>query len=80
MQFDSKSTRKDDFYITVKNKAKIDMMTMVHSVRYYNGRSFTAVALPYKGIKYEMVLVFPRKVDGFDNLKKNILTFDCKRY
>lgn len=69
--FDPKSTRKRDFFLTETNTVQIDMMYMKHYVRYYNGKDYSAISLPYAGRKYEMVIVLPRRIDGLNALKQS---------
>lgn len=68
-QFDPTNTTKQDFYVTQSKKVKVDMMAMQHYVLYYNGKDYSAIRLPYKGGMYDMVVVLPKQIDGFNKLK-----------
>lgn len=70
-EFDPNLTKKQDFYLTGNNKIQVDMMNMVHHVRYMKAESYSAIALPYTGRKYEMVLVLPNYINGLKDLKQS---------
>ena len=59
------------FHLTNERKNNVDMMEMKRTFRYYNGRSFEAIALPYEGRRYEMRIVLPRKIYGLNLLKSS---------
>lgn len=70
-QFDPANTRKRYFYRTINNRVKVDMMAMQDYVRFYNGMDYSAIALPYSGGAFEMVIVLPSQIDGFNDLKNS---------
>lgn len=70
-QFDPRFTNREDFSLTKRKKIKVDMMASAFSVRYYNGKSFSAIALPYKGKEYEMIIILPSLTDGLKDLKNS---------
>ena len=70
-EFNPKKTRKTDFFLTESNIVEVDMMTMKHSVLYFNGNDYSAISLPYTGKQYEMVFILPKRIDGLNDLKRS---------
>lgn len=72
-QFDPKSTTKQNFHLSVNKQVQVDMMAMQHYVRHTSNSEgkYSAIALPYKGRAYEMVVVLPTQIDGLSALKKS---------
>ena len=71
-QFDKSQTRDEDFYLTASQTAQAPLMHLSGGFRYFNGGSFQALEIPYKGDKLSMIVVLPNALDGLAALESQL--------
>jgi serpin B len=57
------------------DKIKVTQVNMMHiklRVLYTTDNDYSAIALPYRGNKFEMVFILPKTIDGLNALEANI--------
>jgi len=82
-EFDANSTQEQDFKTAAKSKVKVDMMfEKFHSLKYFEGKGFTSIKLPYQGDDISFVVFLPKTIGGeFEkNFLKNILAVKDSDY
>jgi serpin B len=74
-KFEEKDTMCADFYVSAKDKVKIDMMHLKEKFKYYEDEKMKAVELPYKGDELSMLVLLPKKIGGsITELEKTLTT------
>ncbi|CAG2188617.1 AT3 [Mytilus edulis] len=71
-QFSPKNTRKGTFYLPFDKTIEIDMMNIRTTVPYFKGQDFSAIALPFKGGNFDMVIILPDEKVGLQNIETKI--------
>lgn len=82
-EFDANSTQEQEFKTTAKAEVKVDMMfKKFQSLKYFEGKAFSSIKLPYQGDDISFVVFLPKTVGGeFDkNFLKNILAVKDSDY
>ena len=70
--FDKADTQTEDFHLSAATPVKAPLMHRTGSYRYYDGGSFQALELPYKGDDLSMVILLPKKIDGLAALEQTL--------
>jgi len=69
-EFDLRDTNAEDFHLTAKQTAKVQMMNRTGAgYEYYDGGSFQELELPYKG-GCSMIVLLPKANDGLPALER----------
>lgn len=71
-KFDQSNTKKDDFFVSKQKTVKVNMMNVKQSVLFVSEDDFSAIALPYKGDKFDMVFILPKENDGLLQLEEKL--------
>ncbi|WP_409479606.1 serpin family protein [Pseudobdellovibrio sp. HCB154] len=74
-EFDANSTEEADFKVDHSTKIKVSMMfKKFHGLKYFEGKDFTSVILPYQGDDISFVVFLPKTIGGEfkPNFLKNI--------
>jgi serpin B len=71
-QFDKAATEDEDFHLSTSSSVKAALMHRTGSYAYFDGGSFKALMLPYKGNELSMIVLLPNDVDGLDTLEKTL--------
>ncbi len=58
-RFKTENTRNALFYTTPENSVEVPMMNMNAEVPFFTNETFRSIILPYKGERFEMVLLLP---------------------
>lgn len=69
-QFNSESTKKQDFNLENNTKISRDLMNKTDSFSYYEDKNFQAIKLPYRDTNLSMLVFMPaknQKIDDFVN-------------
>jgi serpin B len=70
--FKEKRTRPRKFFLTPKNKVKVETMYQKSKFRYGTAPGLQILEMDYQGGDLSMVLVLPRKKDGLSTLEKKL--------
>lgn len=70
--FNLSSTQVNDFHLSATQTVRAPMMGRMGSYRYYDGGTFQALELLYKGNELSMVVLLPKKIDGLATLEKSL--------
>jgi serine protease inhibitor len=68
-QFDKAQTRDEDFYRSPSQTTQAPFMHLSGGFRYFNGGSFQALEIPYKGNELSMIVLLPNALDGLAALE-----------
>jgi serpin B len=79
-QFDKASTRDEDFHLSAAQTVKAPLMHMQTKLRYFNGGTFQAVELPYKGRELSMVVLLPNDVAGLAVLEQQLTPANMQQW
>jgi len=72
-QFDAKATENGDFHVSSTQSVKTPLMHRTGSgYRYFDGGTFQALELPYKGNDLSMVVLLPKETDGMSALEHSL--------
>ncbi|XP_050440294.1 serpin B4-like [Adelges cooleyi] len=73
-KFPVNSSAELPFYQTLTDKVNVTTMRLVHNLRYYKdaGLHFSALALPYQGYSFQMIILLPDAKDGLAELESNL--------
>ncbi|XP_076113392.1 serpin B3-like [Mytilus galloprovincialis] len=71
-QFLPRSTHKETFYLPNNKKIEVEMMMQQTLIPYFRGLDFSAIALPFKGGNFDMVVILPNEIHGLPNLEAKI--------
>jgi serpin B len=71
-QFDKASTEDADFHLDTARTLKAPLMHRMGSYHYYDGGTFQALELPYKGNGLSMVVLLPNDTAGLPTLEKSL--------
>ncbi|XP_071171955.1 antithrombin-III-like [Mytilus edulis] len=71
-QFLPRDTQKEIFYLPNNKKIEVEMMRQQTLIPYFRGLDFSAIALPFKGGKFDMVFILPNEIHGLQNLEAKI--------
>lgn len=66
------NTRAGDFHLLDGTTKQVRFMNQSELLAYYENDDFQAVALPYKELAYEMILLLPKKTDGLADVRKKL--------
>jgi serpin B len=69
--FDKRATRTDPFHVSSSQSVQAPFMHRNAAYRYYDGGTFQALELPYKGNELSMVVLLPSKTDGLSSLENS---------
>ena len=67
-QFEKENTKEDTFYISKKDKIRVQMMHQNNALPYYENRNMQMVELPYERRKLSMVVILPKKTEGINSI------------
>lgn len=82
-EFDANNTHEGAFKTAGKKEERLQLMSdKFHNLKYFEGKGFSSVVLPYIGEDISFVVFLPKSVDGeFDkNFLKNILAVKNSDY
>jgi serpin B len=68
-QFDEDLTRDAPFWTTPDAKIEVSMMAQQHRYGYWENDSLQVLELPYAGEEVSMIVLLPRRRDGFEELE-----------
>ena len=68
--FEKQATRNGEFHVTGAQAVTVPLMSRTGGYRYYDGGTFQALELPYKGDALTMVVLLPRDADGLQALEQ----------
>jgi serpin B len=71
-QFKKDLTRKEEFHVSADKKTEAMMMHDDGKFKYFDGGTFQALELPYKGKELSMVVLLPNKIDGLAEFEKTL--------
>jgi serpin B len=71
-QFKKDLTKKDAFHVSGDKKIDALLMHDTGKFKYFDGGSFQALEMPYKGKELSMVVLLPKKIDGLGELEKTL--------
>ena len=71
-QFKKDLTQKDAFHLSADNKVDAQVMHDTGKFKYFDGGTFQALELPYKGKELSMVVLLPKKIDGLADFEKTL--------
>jgi serpin B len=70
--FRPENTKREPFHLSAHDQAAVPMMNQSGRFRYFDGGSFQALELPYKGEALALVVLLPRAVDGLAQLEASL--------
>ena len=70
--FDKASTQDGDFHLTASRAVKTPLMHNSSNFTFFDGGTFQALELPYKGGALSMVILLPKKIDGLPALEQSL--------
>lgn len=70
--FDPRDTEPEDFHLSPKQTVKTPMMWRSGGFDYYDGGTFQALDIPYKGGGLSMVVLLPNAANGLAALEKSL--------
>lgn len=71
-KFEKKMTKEEDFYVDGSTIIKHDMMRGCRMIDYYEDYDFQIAAIPYKDLRYSMIIILPKDRD-YDFSKMNLI-------
>ena len=71
-QFKKDLTRKEEFHVFADKKSETMMMHDKGKFKYFDGGTFEALEMPYKGKDLSMVVLLPKKIDGLAEFEKTL--------
>jgi serpin B len=70
--FQTAQTQNEDFHLTASQTAQAPLMHIQGGYSYFNGGSFQALALPYKGNDLAMIVLLPNAINGLSALEQQL--------
>jgi serpin B len=70
--FDKRATGDADFHVASLQTVKASLMHHTGAYSYFDGGTFQALQLPYKGGALAMIVLLPKKVDGLPALEQSL--------
>src|SRR5258708_5543965 len=71
-QFKKDLTREEMFKLGGEKTVKVPLMNRTSKFNYFEGDTFQALEMPYKGKELSMVVLLPKKVDGLPEFEKEL--------
>jgi serpin B len=72
--FRKENTGREPFHSSASDDVAVDMMNQSGRFRYFDGGTFGALELPYKGRASAMVILLPKAPDGLAQLESSLRT------
>ena len=70
--FDKTLTKDEDFHLSPAQTKTTPLMHRQGGFNYFNGGTFQALAIPYKGKDLSMVILLPNEVGGLSSLEQSL--------
>jgi serpin B len=67
--FELNNTMDDDFHVSGAQTVTVKMMYHKGNYRFFNGETFMALEVPYKGRELSMIVFLPNQIDGLPALE-----------
>jgi len=78
IKFKKDNTRKEKFYISEKNTFDTDMMHQTEKFNYGKFNNYAVLELPYKNKSMSMFILLPDKINGLNEMEKNLSNDDLE--
>ncbi len=78
--FDKRATRTDSFHVSSSQSVQAPFMHRNTAYRYYDGGTFQALEMPYKGNELSMVVLLPKRNDGLSALENSFTAAAVARW
>jgi len=78
--FDKRYTQADTFHVTSSQSVQAPFMRRSGGYRYYDGGTFQAIDLPYKGNDLSMIVLLPKKTGGLAALEDSFTSASVAKW
>lgn len=79
-QFKKEDTKDENFFVAPMQAVKVPMMHRTGRFQYFDGGTFQALAIPYKGKELSMVIFLPKQVDGLAAFEQSLTPDKLQRW
>ena len=79
-QFDKAQTKNEDFHSSQAQAIQAPLMHREGSFRYFNGGTFQALEIPYKGAELSMIVFLPNEVEGLSVLEASMTASNTQQW
>jgi serpin B len=71
-QFQKSESKDEDFHLSPSQFVRAPLMHREGRMNYFNGGTFQALEIPYKGLELSMIVVLPNDVSGLPALEQSL--------
>jgi serine protease inhibitor len=79
-QFDKSLTKDEDFHTSQAQSLKAPLMHREGAFNYFNGETFQALEIPYKGRELSMIVLLPNDVTGLPALEQSLTAQNTQQW
>jgi serpin B len=80
MKFNKARTADDDFHLSPGQNVKAPLMHLTSELRYFNGKTFQALEIPYKNYELSMIVFLPNEVGGLPALEQALTAASLQQW
>jgi serpin B len=78
--FPKADTEDEDFHLSAARNVKAPLMHLSEGFDYFDGGTFQALAIPYKGGDLSMIVFLPKDITGFPALEESLTASHMKQW
>jgi serpin B len=78
--FDKEQTKVEDFHLSPAQTIKTPLMHREGEFKYFNGGTFQALEIPYKGSELSMIVLLPNDVSGLTALERSLTASNTQQW
>ena len=71
-KFEKQKTTSAPFFTSVENQYKVDFMTMIENLQYYENDEYQFIAKPYRDSNLSFCVILPKELFGIQEIEKKI--------
>jgi serpin B len=78
--FKKEQTEDDEFHLSPAQSVQVPLMHRVDEFNYFNGGSFQALEIPYKGYELSMIVFLPNDVSGLPAFEQSLTASSVQQW
>ncbi len=78
--FDKNATQDEEFHLSAADSVKAPLMHRAGGYSFFDGGSFKALEIPYKGRELSMIVLLPNETDGLGALEQSLTAASLREW